>query len=595
MAKVTAKKREVFDINIVIGGAAGQGIQTLGILLCRMLFKGGLQVFGLQDYQSRIRGGHNTFRVRVSNDALTASTRRLDILLAMNEETYRLHLPDVVRGGIIIYDAGAVKPSQSLENTIGIPMGLLAEQAVKDKKLTNTVALGALLGMLGYDFTVVEEVFTKKFEKKGEQIVTINIAAARAGHEYVAEHFSHARGIRLPVDAKFQKKQETLKKSKTPRTGGRMLVNGIEAGGFGMISAGVTFYSAYPMTPSTGLLLYMAAHAQECTMVVEQAEDEIAAIQMALGASFAGARAAVGTSGGGFALMVESVSLSGITETPVVIYVMQRPGPATGLPTRTEQGDLEFAIHAGHGEFPRFVFAPGDPSEMFRISIDAFNLAEKYQVPVIILGDQYCADSYRVVDMFDISSVRHERSVVSAQSRAKDYMRYTITPDGISPRALPGTGAGLVVADSDEHDEAGHLTEDLRVRVQQVDKRMKKIESMRKEINGPQVYGDSDALVKLVCWGSTLGIGQEVIRRLTSKGERIGLVHFSSLWPFPKESAREAFVGAERLIAVENNSQAQLCRLIMAELGIEIKEKILKYNGMQFFPEEIMESLERSF
>ncbi len=593
VTKKTQKPKEVFDINILIGGAAGQGIQTIGAMLCEMLFRAGLYVFALQDYQSRIRGGHNTFRVRVSNEPLTASTARIDILLAMNKETYRLYLPKVVYKGIIVYDAGQVRPSDVLDGLVGIPMSSLAEQAVKDKNLINTVALGAILGMLEYDFNFVKEVFSKKFAKKGDSVVEMNVNSARAGYDYIKEHYSHAKGIALAVDTKFQKKQEVIKKSKTPRHDGRMLVNGLEAGGFGMVSAGVTFYSAYPMTPSTGLMLYMAAHAQKFTLVVEQAEDEIAAIQLALGASYAGARAATGTSGGGFSLMVESLSLSGITETPIVIYVMQRPGPATGLPTRTEQADLEFAIHAGHGEFPRFVFAPGDPSEMFRISIDAFNLADKYQVPVIILGDQYLADSYRVVDMFDVSYVTRDRSVLSSQENTPDYFRYKLTPQGISPRALPGCGNGLVVVDSDEHDEAGHLTEDLQIRVQQVDKRMKKMESMRREMPGPSCFGDADAPVRLVCWGSTLGVGQEVIKRLRSKGERVGLIHFSSLWPFPRESAREALRGAQRLIGVENNSQGQLCHLIRAELGIEIKEKILKYNGMQFFPEEVIDGYAR--
>lgn len=580
------KKR--FDINIVIGGAAGQGIQTIGVLLCKALFRAGYYVFALQDYQSRIKGGHNTFRVRVSNEPLSASIQKIDILVAMDAGTYRIHLPEVIQGGIIMYDAGKLSPPVHLEGLSGIPIEKLSLDAAKNKNLGNTVMFGAVIGMLEVDFIIVHTIIAEKFAKKGDEIIDNNTAAARAGQEYVKENYHRVRGIALAADTRFQKKQEMLKKSRNPRMDGKMLVNGTEAGGFGMISAGVNFYSAYPMTPSTGLLNYIAAHAKNNNILVEQAEDEIAALQMALGASYAGARAATGTSGGGFALMVEGVSLAGITETPIVVFVIQRPGPATGLPTRTEQSDLEFVIHAGHGEFPKFVFAPGDPAEMFTVTVDAFNLAEKYQVPVFILGDQYLGDSYRVLNMFDVGKVQRNTQVIVPD---KEYKRYALSANGISPRALPGQGDGVVVVDSDEHDEYGHLTEDLNVRIQQADKRMKKVEFMKKEISGPTRYGDLNARTRIVCWGSTLGIGQEVVDVLRFKGANIELIHFSHIWPFPKESAAKALQGADRLIGLENNSQAQLCRIIMAETGIRIKERILKYNGMQFFPDEVIRKI----
>ncbi|MBD3270999.1 MAG: 2-oxoacid:acceptor oxidoreductase subunit alpha, partial [Elusimicrobia bacterium] len=325
-------------------------------------------------------------------------------------------------------------------------------------------------------------------------------------------------------------------------------------------------------------------------LVVEQAEDEIAAIGMAIGASYAGARSAVGTSGGGFALMVEHISLAGITETPVVIYCIQRPGPATGLPTRTEQGDLLFAIHAGHGEFPRIVFAPGDPLEMFYTSITAFNLADKYQIPVIILGDQYLADTYRVCPLPDLERISIDRHICAPGAHTAEYLRYHVTPTGISPRSIPGRGPGMVVADSDEHDQAGHLTEDLDKRIKQNNKRLAKYNGIKQEISGPTVYGDPKAETRLVCWGSTAGIVQEVVDRL-SKHKSINYVHFNGIWPFPVEAARSALSGARHLIAVENNAQAPLCALLRSEAGITVNDTILKYNGMQFFPEEIIERL----
>ncbi|MFH1378961.1 MAG: 2-oxoacid:acceptor oxidoreductase subunit alpha [bacterium] len=576
------------NLNILIGGAAGQGVQTIGTFLAKMLFRSGLYVFCLQDYQSRIKGGENSFRVRLSNNNLTASVEKVDILVVLHKTAYTAHLSKVVPGGIILYDAGQIKPPFKLPGIAGIPMEEISKTTGGDKSFTNMVALGAIGGILGFDLQSMHGVIEDKFTAKGKEIVDKNLACLKAGYEHAHTNYYHMQGITLPLDARFIKRQNMHAKSKRVRTGGRVIMNGTESAGFGMLNAGLKFYAAYPMSPSTGMMVYLAGKAKKFNILVEQAEDEIAAIQMALGASFAGARSAVGTSGGGFSLMVESLSLAGITETPLVIYIMQRPGPATGLPTRTEQADLEFAVHAGHGEFPRFVFAPGDPLEMFTTSINAFNLADKYQVPVLILGDQYLSDSYRVFDMPDITQVRIEKQILPSSQQQSQYKRYKITDNGVSPRAIPGFGKGLVIADSDEHDEQGHLTEDLNMRILQVNKRMKKTEAMHKEIPKPTVYGDYNAEVRLICWGSTLGILQEVVDRLRKEARSISAVHFNGIWPFPKEDAARELLGASRLIVVENNSQAQLARIIQAELGIEIREKILKYNGMQFFPEEVI-------
>jgi 2-oxoglutarate ferredoxin oxidoreductase subunit alpha len=346
------------------------------------------------------------------------------------------------------------------------------------------------------------------------------------------------------------------------------------------------------MTPSTGIMNYLASKEKEYGVVVEQAEDEIAAINMALGASFAGVRAMTGTSGGGFALMVEGLSLAGMTETPIVIAMGQRPGPATGFPTRSEQGELQFLISAGHGEFPRVIFAPGSPREAFYLTNKAFDLAEKYQIPVFILFDTYLADTQWTIEGFDMGKIRYHdyRLRGDAFKKLSEYRRYAFTETGISPLGVPGDARHLVVADSDEHDEEGHIVEDALTRVNMVQKRLfKKLPFIRQEIAPPFLYGDHNPRVVLTGWGSTYGVMKEVVDELT-KSTSIAMLHFSEIFPLPH---RENFdyvrllENARLPLCIENNATGQLARLLRSETGFEFKAQIHKYDGRPFTVEEL--------
>jgi len=372
-----------------------------------------------------------------------------------------------------------------------------------------------------------------------------------------------------------------------------MMLNGNEAIALGALSAGLRFYSYYPMTPSTSIAMTLIRHAEAFGSMVEQAEDEIAAINMAIGASFGGARAMVGTSGGGFALMTEGVSLAAITETPLVIAVSQRPGPATGLPTRTEQGDLELVLHAGHGEFPRAIFAPGTVEECFLLTCKAFELAERSQGPVFVLTDQFLADSYRAVAPSDVTVPGPGRHEQEPPDHRLPYRRYALTESGISPRLVPGASEHLVVADSDEHTEDGHLTEDLHVRRQMVEKRLRKENVIRAEVIPPQFDGHREPDLLLLSWGSSKGSVLEVAERMQSDGRRVATLHFSQVWPLIAEQFITHLEAAKEVVAVEGNATGQLARLVRRETGFCVPKRVLRFDGLPITPEYIVRELDR--
>jgi 2-oxoglutarate ferredoxin oxidoreductase subunit alpha len=359
----------------------------------------------------------------------------------------------------------------------------------------------------------------------------------------------------------------------------------------GALSAGIKFYSFYPMSPSTAVGLFLAGAARQMGLIVEQGEDEIGAINLALGASFTGAPAMVSTSGGGFALMVEAVSLAGMTETPLVIAVGQRPAPATGLPTRTEQADLDFVLHAGHGEFPRAIFAPGTIEQCFHLTRRAFALAERYQTPVFILFDQFLADSYRAVAPFEVEKLEPIKVGADPAGVAVPYKRYALTESGVSPRLWPGQSAHLVVADSDEHTEDGHLTEDLKVRKLMVEKRLRKGAGLGQEVLAPEMLGDEKPELLLVCWGSMRGSALEAAELLRAKGRRAATLHFSQVWPLRADQFLGIFEQAREVVSVESNAFGQLARTIRRETGFEIKRQVLRYDGLPQTPEQIVREL----
>jgi len=585
------------DYTIKIGGEAGQGIQTIGDTLARVFSRAGFHVFTHQDYESRIRGGHNFFQIRFSDSPVMLSRDRIDIIVALDKESISLHEKELSKDGLIVYDSSSLKKKYETPNFLDIPFVNLAIEHGGNKIMANTVATGAVLGMLKIRLDILFEIIKNTFKKKGEDIVKGNINAAMAGHNYA---------IKECIQCSF---------SATPISNPKMLISGVDAIGLGAISSGCKFYSAYPMTPSTGIMNYLAGKGKDYGIVVEQAEDEIAAINMALGASFAGVRAMTGTAGGGFALMVEGLSLAGMTETPIVIALGQRPAPATGLPTRTEQADLLFATHTAHGEFPRVIFAPGTPEQAFYLTNKAFDMAEKYQVPAIVIFDQYLADSGWTFEEFDLSKIKFNDYRIRGDEfkNLGGYKRHAFTDTGISPLGVPGDSKYLVVTDSDEHNEEGHIIEDAETRIKMVQKRLlKKLPLIKQEIEPPSLYGSSQPEILIVGWGSTFGVVKEAVDVL-SKSKNIAMLHFSEIYPFPLTEKNpsptplpqgEGAKGrvefdyltllnkAKLTICIENNASGQFARLMRAETGFEFKYRINKFDGRPFTLEGLSRELD---
>ncbi|HEY76175.1 MAG TPA: 2-oxoacid:acceptor oxidoreductase subunit alpha [Thermoflexia bacterium] len=575
------------DLTIRIGGEAGMGLESSGAGFSKALTRGGLYVFGLPDYYSRIRGGHNFFSVRVAPHPLYSHAEPVHVLLALDLETIRRHIGAVVPGGAVIYDAKEDLPDdlhRADVNFCPIPLTALAEEKGGRAVMRNTLAFAVAAGLIGFDPTYLESVVRDNFARKGQAVVDANLRVVEAGVD---------TGCAFQAD--FPYHMEAI-----PDAPRRLILNGNEAFALGALAGGCRFVAAYPMTPGTPVLHWFAAHAEQYGVVTKHAEDEIGAINMAIGAAYVGARALVPTSGGGFSLMVEALGLAGITETPVVIYNAQRPGPATGMPTRTEQGDLLFVIHASQGEFPRFVLAPGTVEESFRAGWRAFNLADRYQTPVIVLSDHYLAVAYRTVepDALSFDEVTIDRGALltpeDLDGLEGDYRRFRVTDSGISPRATPGHPKAVWTTTANEHDELGAINEEPENRIAQVDKRMRKLDGMAREVEGPIRYGPEEAELTLLCWGSTYGPAREAVDRLNA--ERLGwanLLHFHDLWPFPVEATRAALERTKRTIVVEGNATGQLESLLRTHLGYTADGSIRRYDGRAFTPEQIEQRIKR--
>ena len=567
------------DYSIKIGGEAGQGIQTIGGTLARFFARSGYHVFTHQDYESRVRGGHNFYQVRFSETPVTASRDRLDIIVALDRESIALHEKKLSGNGQIIYDSSAIKQKHEKPNFMDVPFEQLALEHGGSKIMSNTVAVGAVVGMLGMEPDILIEIIKHTFKKKGEKITGGNIKASNAGYD-----FAKQKCLKCSFDVKLSQGNPF------------MLINGIEAIGLGAISSDCRFYSAYPMTPSTGIMNYIAGHEEDCGIIVEQAEDEIAAINMVLGASFGGVRAMTGTSGGGFALMVEGLSLAAMTETPVVIALGQRPGPATGLPTRTEQGDLQFALYTAHGEFPRVIFAPGTPEQAFYLTNRAFDITEKYQIPVIIIFDQYLGDSQWTFEGLDLGRIKNTdyRLRGEAFKKLSDYRRHEFTESGVSPLGVPGDSKHLVVTDSDEHDEEGHIIEDSQTRINMIQKRLfRKMPLIQREIEPPVLYGNGRLEIVIAGWGSTYGVMKEAVDILSGSNS-VAMLHFKEIYPFPlieKFDYLNILNSAKLTICIENNASGQFARLMRAETGYEFRRRINKYDGRPFTLDSLLGEL----
>lgn len=559
------------DISIVLCGEAGQGIQTVENILVRVLKNSGFHVFATKEYMSRIRGGVNSTMIRAGGERVRAYSDRIDLLLPLSRGCLR-HLArrisaETVMAGEPEHLEGDV-PGARLE----VPLKRLAAEA-NPKAPVNMSALGVAAGLLALDDAVVARVIRETFSGKDQNLVEANVAAAARGSE---------AGRKLVRGGRFRPPEFRAANDVSEE----IILSGAEAVGLGALAGGCDFLSSYPMSPSTGVMTFLAARARDFGLIVEQAEDEISAVNMALGAWYAGGRAMVTTSGGGFALMVEGLSLAGMLESPLVLHVGQRPGPATGLPTRTEQADLEFVLRAGHGEFPRVILAPGSLEECFDLTRRAFDLTDRLQIPVIILTDQYLMDSIANLPPFPVADGAAERHIVRT---AKGYKRYALTEDGLSPRGIPGFGEGLVSVDSDEHDEEGHITEDLELRVRMVDKRLKKGEAAAAEALAPLRTGPAGAENAVLSWGSTGLIVEEALAVLGRRDT--AHLHFPQVHPLPAD-AGPLLRRAKRLVCVEGNATGQFRRLLKASFGVSVGHGILKYNGLPFAVEEVAARLD---
>ena len=556
------------DVTLKIAGAAGQGIQTIGDLLSEVCHQSGLFTFSVDDFESRVRGGHNFNLLRLSDKELTAPGNRLDILVCINTNAYELHKDELRSSGIAIINAD--EPGIKDKTRFEIPLKKLAEEA-GNKITANSVAAGAVLAILGAPLSLLADVLKKQFAAKGEKIVALNVAAAKKG-------FDAAKGLSQDTGFAWEAKKSN-----------NVVLSGAKAAALGALAADCRFFPFYPMSPATGVISNVIPYSGKLPVVAEQAEDEISAVMMAIGASFAGVRAMTATSGGGFCLMTEGLGLAGMTETPLVIVNAQRPGPATGLPTRTGQADLLFSVHASQDEFPRFIFAPGTPVETYETMKRAFHLAEKYQVPAIVLLDQFLANS-RVTEVNTLSvDPDIERFYEQNNSGSEDdpYLRYALAQDGISPQRIPCSGPGLVRVTGNEHDPEGHISENAENKMAMTKKRAAKLPAMIKEMEAPFLVNPT-APVFLVGWGSTRGNILEAVDRLGAQGIEIGAAVFKDLWPMDRKMIREMLDG-KKLIMVEQNESGQLGRLLSQEAGIASFDTIFKYDGRPFFPDYIVQ------
>ncbi|MGC9516579.1 MAG: 2-oxoacid:acceptor oxidoreductase subunit alpha [Methanomicrobiales archaeon] len=556
------------DVSVVLCGEAGQGIQTVENILVKTVKNSGYNVFSTKEYMSRVRGGLNSTLIRASSIPVQAYVDRIDVLVALSNGAVN-HLKDRISRDTLIIAAQGILEDDDRQNykTMEIPLIKMATE-IGSPIFSNIIAAGIISRILNVDLQTFNKCIESMFRRKGEEILKKDMKAGKKGY---------MEGEKL-----LNQNILEVNLNKSPQVKNDLLINGTEAVGLGCIAGGCNFMASYPMTPSSPLQVFIAQNAKEFEMIFEQAEDEIAAINMALGAFYAGARAMTATSGSGFALMEEAIGLSGMTETPVVIYLAQRPGPAVGLPTRTAQEDLNLAIYSGTGEMPRAIFAPGNFEDAFYLSGQAFNLADKYQIPVFILSDQYFADIYYNIPEIDRNQVKIENYIVKTH---ENYKRYVITPDGISPRGIPAYGDGLVVADSDEHDTQGHITEDLDIRNQMVDKRLKKMLKIKKDVTKPDLIGSKDYEMLIIGWGSTYGPIKEALEKIDQ--EKIAFLHFKQVYPL-YDKTLDYLEKAQKVLIFENNATAQFANLIKLETGFNIESKCLKYDGMPFSVEEVI-------
>ena len=572
-----------YDFALAIGGAAGQGIATPGNILARMFVRRGLHLNAYNAYQSIIRGGHIFLTIRVSDQEVYSHGDKLDLLMCLNQDTMDRHLGLMGAGTSVIFNSDTVKPGKTAEGVqlCAMPVGELSNNS-RNKLVQNTVAIGVTVFLLGMDFKTLEDALTLQFQRKGQEVVDENVGVARAGFEY--------------AQANFQPYAEPIPEGAKPLA----VWTGNDALAMGGAAAGVKFYCAYPMSPATGVLHWMAKNARELGIMVRQVEDEISVANMAIGAAHTGARSMCATAGGGFALMTEAVGMAGMMEIPIVFINVQRAGPSTGVPTKTEQGDLWQMLGASQGDFQRFIVAPENALDAFDTIPRLFNLVDKFQCPGIVLSDLLISEGTFSADPDTIDMhpkiVRGELVTKPAPPGVEDdYMRYKNTESGISPRAIPGVEGHVHVVASDEHDEDGILISDEftnpHKRRKMVEKRARKFENVVNEIAPPKLEGPPDADVTLIGFGSTAGVIKEAIAQLKENGVTANQLAVKWIVPLHAHAITDIINRAKKTIIIENNHSGQFFRYLRSETGLNVDGHIRKYDGEPFMPHHIVEGV----
>ncbi|MCD6402924.1 MAG: 2-oxoacid:acceptor oxidoreductase subunit alpha [Candidatus Aenigmarchaeota archaeon] len=555
------------EFSVLVGGAAGEGVRQTGRIIGRIFNRHGYYVFILDDYQSLIRGGHNFSKVRVSREKVWSHLEKVDCIIALNEDTIKRHESELKEDGFIIYDSDSFSYEGKFKS-FGIPLKSLVKEVEGIEIMRNSAAIGFFSYLVGLDINLVKRVMEDVYKEKAEK----NVKLVELAFKYAEE-----KGV-----------QRVLNMEKTQNQP-KPLLTGNEAIALGAVKGGLQIYVAYPMTPASSILHFFVNHKDELNVTVVQPENEIGVINMALGCAYAGARTMVGTSGGGFALMQEAFSLAGMSETPIVIVEAQRPGPSTGVPTYTSQGDLKFVLNAGHGEFPRIVLAPGDVEEAFYKTAEALNLAWKFQVPVVVLSDKHLSESVMTVEIDENSLTIEQPKLWDGKG---EYKRYEDTDDGISPLAFPGTKNTIVKTSSYEHDEFGITTEEPQIVMKMYEKRFRKRKAIIEELKKREtikVYGKEDSNIVVLSWGSTKGAVLEALKILDKP---IKFIHVIYLEPFPTWELEKHLKNAEKIITVEGNYTSPLASLLAENMLIKPTHKIKKYDSREFEPTWLAKALE---
>ncbi len=571
--------RQSFAVGI--GGAAGQGVATPGDIFAKVFSRRGLHLNAYNAYQSIIRGGHTFLTIRTGPEKISNMGDHLDLLIPLNQDTMDRHLSLLTAGGACLYNSDLIKPGEHGDGVqlCPIPVSQLADIS-KNKVAQNTLAIGAALSMMGIGFPALEEVLAEQFRKKTQAVIDENVNLARAGYDYASQHFKPFAWPLPMTDARYA------------------VLSGNTALAMGGVAAGVKFYSAYPMSPSTGVLHWMAEHARKANVMVRQVEDEIGVINMAIGAAHAGVRAMSATSGGGFALMSEGLGLAAQAEIPIVVIDCQRAGPSTGVPTKTEQGDLWQMLGAAFGDYPRVIAAPLDIADCFKVIPEIFNVVDRFQCPGIVLCDLLLSEGRLSVDPKELDfypEIDRGELITSNGAEHEPYKRYKITESGVSPRAIPGVPGFTHVVSSDEHDEDGVLISDeytnTNKRRAMMEKRMRKMDGIAAAVPPPQLLGPADADVTLIGWGSTYGVIEEACEMLRESGVSANHLPIRWLVPLHGDAILDLLKNAKHTIIVENNYSGQFARYLRSETSYVPNGYIRKYDGEPFMPHHIVEAV----